>query len=85
MNTDAACHTGGEKLQADVRSIYQSITMLWFFTPHSPANQVLPILTTTEFTRPLQTTNTKQRVLELSSSIVSGLHAKLLLKVTECY
>lgn len=37
---------GGEKSWTDVRSIYQSVTMLWFFTPYSTVNQVFPILTT---------------------------------------
>lgn len=74
---------GGGELRADVRSIYQSITMLWFFTPYSTVNQVFPILTTQcteEGIHPssyaMVTVNTKQCVLELSSSnydpIVSG-------------
>lgn len=86
------CHIGQKELQADVRSIYQSTTMLWFFTPYRTANQVFPILTAqcTEegihlSSSAMGTINTKQCVLELSRSnydpFVSGLHAKLLLDV----
>lgn len=85
-----ACHIEEKESRADVRSIYQSITMLWFFTPCSEVNQVFPILTTQcteEGIHPsssaVKTINTKQCVLELSSGnygpFVSGLHAKLLL------
>lgn len=86
------CHIEGKKLQVDVRSIYQSVTMLWFFTPYSTVNQVFPILTTQctgEGIHPssltAETITAKQYVLELSSSnydpVVSGSHVKLLLNV----
>lgn len=86
MNTDAKTVTlWGRKLQVDVRSIYHSVTMLWFFTPYSSVNQLFPILTTQcteEGIHPLssvmETITTKQYVLELSGSnydpTVSGLH-----------
>ncbi len=86
------CHIGEKESRADAWSIYQSTTMLWFFTPCSTANQVFPILTAQcaeegihLSSSAMGTINTKQCVLELSSSdydpFVCGLLAKLPLDV----